>query len=64
MEVKVYRIKGRFLMGERMQTFTKEYRAISERNAIEKAYSDFGSKHKVKRNRIKIEEVKETAPEE
>lgn len=57
MEVKIYRVKGTFKMGERMQRFSKEYPALSEKNAIERAYSDFGSRYKVKRNKIKIDKV-------
>ncbi len=64
METKIFRITGRFRMGEDMQPFTKEFRAISKENVIEKIYADLGSKHKVKRGRIKIEEVKEIKPEE
>jgi large subunit ribosomal protein LX len=59
MVVKVFRVKGKFLMGDKMQPFTKEYRAISKERVIERVYSDFGSKHKVKRNKIKINEVEE-----
>ncbi|MFQ5816245.1 MAG: 50S ribosomal protein L18Ae, partial [Candidatus Hydrothermarchaeaceae archaeon] len=59
-----YRVKGKFLMGEEMQAFTKEFRAISEEGVMEKIYTDLGSKHKVKRGKIKIEELKEIKPEE
>ena len=64
MKTKVFRIKGKFRMGEEMQPFTKEFRAISKENVIEKIYTDLGSRHKVKRGMIKIEEVKEIKPEE
>lgn len=52
---KVYRVKGSFLMGRKYQTFTKEVMASDPK---EKIYSDFGSRHKVKRRKIKIEDVK------
>ncbi|MFQ5887247.1 MAG: 50S ribosomal protein L18Ae [Candidatus Hydrothermarchaeales archaeon] len=64
METKVFRITGKFRMGEDMQPFTKEFQAASKENVIEKIYADLGSKHKVKRGKIKIEEVKEIKPEE
>lgn len=64
MKTKVFRITGKFRMGENMQPFTKEYQAISKENVIEKIYADIGSKHKVKRGKIKIKEVKEIKPEE
>ncbi|MEE8401370.1 MAG: 50S ribosomal protein L18Ae [Candidatus Hydrothermarchaeaceae archaeon] len=54
----LYEVKGKFLMGERMQPFVKECRAANEKHAIEYVYSEFGSKHKTPRNKIKIEEIK------
>ncbi len=64
METKIFRISGKFRMGENLQIFTKEFRAVSEESVIEKLYTDLGSKHKVKRNRIIIDEIKEIKPEE
>ncbi len=64
METKIFRISGKFRMGEKLQIFTKEFRAVSEESVIEKLYTDLGSKHKVKRNRISIDEIKEITPEE
>lgn len=64
METKIFRISGKFRMGENLQIFTKEFRAVSEESVIEKLYTDLGSKHKVKRNRISIDEIKEIKPEE
>ena len=54
----LYEIKGKFLMGEKMQPFVKECNAAKESHAIEQVYSEFGSKHKTPRNKIKIEEIK------
>lgn len=54
-----YRIKGRFRMGEVMQPFEKEVESISEKRAVEKVYSDLGSKHKTPRTKIIIEKVEE-----
>jgi large subunit ribosomal protein LX len=56
---KVYEIKGRFLMGDKMQPFVKECRALNERHAVEFIYSELGSKHRTPRNKIKIDEIKE-----
>ena len=64
METKIFRISGKFRMGEELQIFTKEFRAVSEESGIEKLYTDLGSKHKVKRNRIIIDKIKEIKPEE
>jgi large subunit ribosomal protein LX len=57
--VKVYEIRGKFLMGEKFQPFVKEYRALNEKQALEYVYSNLGSKHKTPRNKIKILEIKE-----
>ncbi len=54
----LYEIKGKFLMGEKMQPFVKECNAASEEHALEYVYSEFGSKHKTPRNKIKIDEIK------
>jgi large subunit ribosomal protein LX len=56
---KQFRIRGRFRMGERMQPFVKVVRSRSEERALERVYSDLGSKHKTPRNRIIIEKVEE-----
>lgn len=64
MEVKIFRMSGTFWMGEKEQPFVKEFRAVNKENAIERLYSDLGSKHRVKRVRIKIEDIKEISPEE
>ncbi|MEE8358416.1 MAG: 50S ribosomal protein L18Ae [Candidatus Hydrothermarchaeales archaeon] len=64
METKIFRISGKFRMGEELQIFTKEFRAVSKESGIEKLYTDLGSKHKVKRNRIIIDKIKEITPEE
>lgn len=64
MTIKTFRFKGKFLMGEKMQPFVWECRAYDETKAYEKIYSEFGSKHKAPRSKIKIIEVKEIAPED
>ncbi len=64
MEVKTFRIKGRFLMGKTMQPFVWECRALDAEKAYEKIYSEFGSKHRTKRRNIIIEEVEEIPPEQ
>ncbi|MFQ5891341.1 MAG: 50S ribosomal protein L18Ae [Candidatus Methanofastidiosia archaeon] len=54
-----FEIKGKFLMGNELQKFTKEVVAQKKEHAIEKIYCEFGSKHRVIRSRIFIEEVQE-----
>lgn len=59
MAVKKFQIRGKFRMGDEMQPFVKECTSDSEEHAVEKIYSELGSKHKTPRNRIRIEEVVE-----
>ncbi|RZN46162.1 50S ribosomal protein L18a [archaeon] len=53
-----YTIKGKFVMGDSLQKFEKTLRAAKEENAVEKVMMDIGSKHRVKRKYIMIEEVR------
>ncbi len=56
---KVYRVKGRFLMGDSPQPFTKELISTRPEAAKEKILSDLGSKHKVRRGKIWIDSIEE-----
>ena len=60
--MKVYRITGSFLMGTNYQHFTKEIIGTGKSEAIERLYSDLGSKHYVNRRNIKIEKISEIKP--
>jgi large subunit ribosomal protein LX len=64
MQTKIFRVKGWFKKPWQKQVFVKELPALSEQQAIERIYSEVGSRHKVKRNLIHIEEVIEIKPEE
>ncbi|BBG23909.1 50S ribosomal protein L18Ae [Sulfuracidifex tepidarius] len=65
-EIKTFLVKGIALFGEShypvRQKFVKYVRALSENQAKEIIYSNFGSKNKIKRKNIKIEEIKEVDP--
>lgn len=67
-EVKTYRIEGFMLISQdklpRWAKFRKEIRALSPEHALEKLYSEMGSRHKVKRANIKIVDIKEIGSEE
>jgi large subunit ribosomal protein LX len=67
-EVRVYRVEGLALFSpdriRRWQPFTIDVRALKPEHAVEKVYSDLGSRHKLKRSHIKIINVKEVKPEE
>jgi large subunit ribosomal protein LX len=59
--MKAFRVTGRFMMGGSMTRFSKEYVAADKKLVEEKALSDLGSKHHVKRRDMKIEKVEEIA---
>ncbi|MGB4362742.1 MAG: 50S ribosomal protein L18Ae [Methanothermobacter tenebrarum] len=64
MKTRIFRVKGKFMMGEKLQPFTKELKAIKKEEVYEKIYSEFGSKHGIGRNRIHIENIEEISPDE
>lgn len=64
MKTKIFRIQGKFMMGNSLKPFMKELKAITEKDIHEKIYSDFGSKHGIKRSKIIIEEIKEISKDE
>lgn len=64
MKTKIFRIRGKFMMGRKLQPFTKELKAIKKEDALEKIYSEFGSRHRASRNKIIIEEVTEISKED
>ncbi|ADP76968.1 LSU ribosomal protein LX [Methanothermus fervidus DSM 2088] len=57
MDTKTYKVRGKFKMGEEMQPFTKEVRALSKKEVYEKIYSEFGGRHGVSRREIIIEKI-------
>lgn len=62
--MQIYRIRGWFKQGLYRQTFTRELLALNKEQALERVYSEFGSRHKLQRNQINIEDVAEIKPEE
>ncbi len=66
--VKIYRVTGRMLIShDRLPTWQKfsiEVRAVKPEDAVEKVLSELGSRHKLRRRHIRIEEVKEISLEE
>jgi len=64
MKTKIFKIQGKFLMGEGLKPFTKEVKAIKEEEIYEKIYSEFGSKHHIGRDQIKIEKIEEISAED
>ncbi|HHT19568.1 MAG: 50S ribosomal protein L18Ae [Euryarchaeota archaeon] len=64
MKTKIYRVQGKFIMGNSFKPFTRELKAIGEEDIKEKIYSEFGSKHHIVRNQIHIEKIDEITAEE
>ncbi len=68
MDVHIYRITGYMLIShDRMpswQKFSLEVRALKPEHAVEKVYSELGSRHKLRRKHIRITEVREISLEE
>ncbi|MEM0362366.1 MAG: 50S ribosomal protein L18Ae [Sulfolobaceae archaeon] len=67
-EIKFYLVRGTAVFGEshypERRKFAKIVRALNEKQAVEYIYSFFGSKNKIKRHNIKIEEIREIKEDE
>ncbi len=63
-EVKVYRVTGKITKPNFRTVFQKDIRAVKPEDAVEKIMKNLGSKHRVKRYYIKIENVEEITGEE
>ena len=57
--MKTFQVKGTFKAGVSWERFTKTVESQNEKNALDKVYSLFGSKHSLKRNYIKIDSISE-----
>ncbi|RLE59841.1 MAG: 50S ribosomal protein L18a [Thermoprotei archaeon] len=64
MEVKVYLIEGKMLIAGKWSKFSMELTGIRKEHVIEKVYSLLGSRHKLKRDHIRITDIKEISPNE
>lgn len=62
--MKAFRISGRFLMKREWTRFAKEVAGKDEEHAVEILVSDLGSKHRVRRKDIHINDVLELKKEE
>lgn len=57
--MKSFIVKGTFKAGKDWEKYTKTVESQNEKNAREKVYSVFGSKHGIKRYLVKIDSVTE-----
>ncbi len=64
MSVKVWRVTGVYQKAKRKFRFSKDLVAVNEGQAKERVLSELGSRHRVKRREITIQETKEIKPEE
>jgi len=58
-EVKTFRVTGEVKKPRATIPFALEIRATKDRDAIEKLYTDLGSRHKATRLEIKIKKIEE-----
>lgn len=57
--MKNFVVKGQFKAGCQWSNFTRQIESQNMKNAEDKVYSLFGSKHGIKRTFIKIESISE-----
>jgi large subunit ribosomal protein LX len=62
--MKVFRVTGEIRKPNLKTSFKKEIIAAKPEHAIEKVYTELGSKHRVKRFQIKIATVEEVQPQD
>jgi large subunit ribosomal protein LX len=62
--MKVFRVTGEIKKPNLKTSFKKEIIAAKPEHAIEKVYTELGSKHRVKRFQIKIATVEEVQPQD
>ncbi|MCS7096239.1 MAG: 50S ribosomal protein L18Ae [Nitrososphaerota archaeon] len=63
-ELKVFRVTGEIQKPNLQTSFRREVVALKPEHAVERVYTELGSKHRVKRFQIKITNVEEISPEE
>ncbi|MFX0050647.1 MAG: 50S ribosomal protein L18Ae [Candidatus Hodarchaeota archaeon] len=62
--VKIFRISGSFKQKRETTSFSKEICALTEEQAKEKLFSEFGSRNRLKRRQIRISSIDEISPKE
>ncbi len=54
-----FTVTGTIDLGRKTQPFEKDVEADSEEHALDVVYSSFGSKHRISRSNIEIDEIEE-----
>ena len=62
--MKAFRASGTFRSGKRDQTFSVDIVATNQEDALERVMSNFGSKHRVRRRFVLVDEISEIDPSE
>ncbi|MFX1516538.1 MAG: 50S ribosomal protein L18Ae [Promethearchaeota archaeon] len=62
--VKIFRISGFFKQRRQTTSFSKELCALTEQQAKDKLFSEFGSRNRLKRGQIRITSIDVIAPED
>lgn len=62
--VKIFRISGSFKQRRQVTSFSQELCALTEDDAKEKLFSEFGSRNRLKRRQIQITSIDRILPEE
>jgi large subunit ribosomal protein LX len=60
---KSFVVQGTFLSGNKWHRYEKTVTAPSEKLAVERIYTVFGSKHRLKRREITVDQVRPAAGE-
>ena len=63
-KLKVFKVTGVINKPNLKTPFSKEVLALKPIHAVEKAYAEIGSKHRVKRFQLDIQNVEEISPDE
>jgi LSU ribosomal protein LX len=67
-EVKVYLVEGEMLLGHSSRPEWRKFRvylrALKPSDALERVYSELGSRHKLRRRHIRVNSVREVPLEE
>ena len=59
MKTKIFRVNGKLLDVDKTKVFTRELKGIKEEDVKEKLYSEFGSKHRLNRDKIIFDDITE-----
>lgn len=62
--VKIFRISGFFKQRRQTTSFSKELCALSEEQAKDKLFSEFGSRNRLKRGQIRITSIDKISTED